>query len=414
MTELAATSDPKQLVEGEPNEIRASTRNLTWFGGRFLEIGDGFKRLDAGGWKGEAGEAFRQRFDREPLRWIKAGESFQDAAKALNDYAGVLEWGQTQAAEAIHEYETGQRATERAKAEHEQTPGSSPVPFHDPGESRRQHAQDMLHRARQQVDNAGYRAKSAVDAAKQDAPEKPTLLDDIGSALAGLGETLVDIPGNLVHYGMDGFGNFVDLVGTATAGVVDGAGKLAGGALDLVGLDEQGETVEQSTEAASDDLSATMDQAADNVREAADDVASTLGAEDPPAYGVPSPAEPPQPVIVQSEKYPESAQHIEEAQSGNIFQGDRQRAGEPKSSDVTIDKENADINRREALRGIPSRGGDYLDRDEYPPAMFEEGGDGSSVKYIDASDNRGAGSSMNAQIRSQDLGRGDQARIIVE
>jgi hypothetical protein len=35
-----------------------------------------------------------------------------------------------------------------------------------------------------------------------------------------------------------------------------------------------------------------------------------------------------------------------------------------------------------------------LNRDEYPPAMLEEGGTGSSVCGIDPSDNRGAGSSM--------------------
>lgn len=217
-----------------------------------------------------------------------------------------------------------------------------------------------------------------------------------------------------MHYAVDGFGNVVDAAGTTIAGAVDGVGNLAGGALDLVGFDEQGKAVQQSTEAASNDLYAKTNTAADDVREAADDAASALGAEDPPAYGVEAPGEPPQPVIVKSEKYPESAEHIEEAQQGTIYGGDRRLIGEPKPSDLTIDKENADINRRESLRGIPSRGGDYLDRDEYPPAMFDEGGKGASVKYINASDNRGAGASMNAQIRAQELGRGDQARILVE
>ena len=34
------------------------------------------------------------------------------------------------------------------------------------------------------------------------------------------------------------------------------------------------------------------------------------------------------------------------------------------------------------------------DRDEWPMAMFKEGGEGASVRYIDPSDNRGAGSSI--------------------
>ena len=37
---------------------------------------------------------------------------------------------------------------------------------------------------------------------------------------------------------------------------------------------------------------------------------------------------------------------------------------------------------------FPPRSG--YDRDEYPPAMSEEGGYGASVRYIDPADNRGA------------------------
>jgi Deoxyribonuclease NucA/NucB len=39
-----------------------------------------------------------------------------------------------------------------------------------------------------------------------------------------------------------------------------------------------------------------------------------------------------------------------------------------------------------------------IDRDEYPPAMSLEGGKGSSVRPIDSSDNRGAGSCMGSQL----------------
>ncbi|HGC6391003.1 TPA: NucA/NucB deoxyribonuclease domain-containing protein [Cronobacter dublinensis] len=35
-----------------------------------------------------------------------------------------------------------------------------------------------------------------------------------------------------------------------------------------------------------------------------------------------------------------------------------------------------------------------FDRDEFPMAMFKEGGKGASVRYINPSDNRGAGSSI--------------------
>ncbi len=42
--------------------------------------------------------------------------------------------------------------------------------------------------------------------------------------------------------------------------------------------------------------------------------------------------------------------------------------------------------------GIPAKSG--YDRDEYPPAMFVEGGSGASVKYMNVHDNRGAGACL--------------------
>lgn len=39
-----------------------------------------------------------------------------------------------------------------------------------------------------------------------------------------------------------------------------------------------------------------------------------------------------------------------------------------------------------------------IDRDEYPPKVFVEGGSGSSVKYIDASDNRGFGGHLGNRL----------------
>lgn len=81
----------------------------------------------------------------------------------------------------------------------------------------------------------------------------------------------------------------------------------------------------------------------------------------------------------------ESAAHIRDAQA----------AGQP--AILTINRAGAAANRRAALEGAPRRAG--TDRDEYPPAMFLEGGKGSSVRNIGSSDNRGAGACMGAQCR---------------
>ncbi|ELS32847.1 MULTISPECIES: putative Ig domain-containing protein [Pseudanabaena] len=103
-------------------------------------------------------------------------------------------------------------------------------------------------------------------------------------------------------------------------------------------------------------------------------------------------------VIIDSNKYPESAQHVRDAQA----------SGYPE--ELTIDRSGASKNRKDSLRGIDTVSG--KDRDEYPPAVFQEGGSGSSVRPINPSDNRGAGSTIGHQIK--DLPDGTKVRIVVD
>lgn len=83
-------------------------------------------------------------------------------------------------------------------------------------------------------------------------------------------------------------------------------------------------------------------------------------------------------------KYPETAQHVKDA----ILKGE--------SSICTIDRNGAESRRYDSLKGIPTKEG--YDRDEYPPAMCVEGGEGADIRYITPSDNRGAGSWMGHQL----------------
>ena len=83
-------------------------------------------------------------------------------------------------------------------------------------------------------------------------------------------------------------------------------------------------------------------------------------------------------------RYPETTGHFQDAIA----------AGE--AALLHIDRENAALHREQSLAAFPPRTG--FDRDEYPPAMSEEGGYGADVRYIDPSDNRGAGSSMGNQL----------------
>ncbi|MGM3184507.1 hemagglutinin repeat-containing protein, partial [Dickeya oryzae] len=104
----------------------------------------------------------------------------------------------------------------------------------------------------------------------------------------------------------------------------------------------------------------------------------------------------PKVVIVDKAKYPESARHIEDAQ----------QAGHP--TVLTIDRGGASERRKESLKDTPTVPG--LDRDEYPPAMFKEGGSGASVRLITPSDNRGAGACIGAQCR----GLPDGSSVIIK
>lgn len=95
--------------------------------------------------------------------------------------------------------------------------------------------------------------------------------------------------------------------------------------------------------------------------------------------------------------YPETAKHMEEAISN----------GHPNL--VEISRDLAKENRKVATKDYPTKKG--FDRDEWPMAMFKEGGENSSIKYISPSDNRGAGSSIGHAL--SDYPDGTLVKIII-
>lgn len=62
-----------------------------------------------------------------------------------------------------------------------------------------------------------------------------------------------------------------------------------------------------------------------------------------------------------------------------------------------LDREGADENRRESLRGVRTRPG--WDRDEYPPAVSAEGGEGAHVRLVPSSQNRSSGAYVGNRLR---------------
>jgi hypothetical protein len=126
----------------------------------------------------------------------------------------------------------------------------------------------------------------------------------------------------------------------------------------------------------------------------------TLSARIPAASQAPNVVGPntaPKTVIISRTKYPDAAKHIEQAQ----------KAGRP--SVLTVDRAGGAQRRREALRGIPVK--PRRDRDEYPGAMFKEGGAKASVEHTGIYDNRGSGRCMRAQCA--DVPDGSQIQITI-
>ncbi len=100
---------------------------------------------------------------------------------------------------------------------------------------------------------------------------------------------------------------------------------------------------------------------------------------------------------ISKSEYPESAQHIEDAQALG-------------HDDVlTIDRAGAKDNRKSSLRGWATKSG--KDRDEYPPAMFQEGGS-ADIAYISPWDNRASGASFGGKLRGYGNGTRVWFRVI--
>lgn len=102
-------------------------------------------------------------------------------------------------------------------------------------------------------------------------------------------------------------------------------------------------------------------------------------------------------VSISKSDYPETAGHIEDAI----------KSGKPDV--LTIEREGAKANRAKSLKGVKTK--PNLDRDEWPMAMFKEGGDGASVRHINPSDNRGAGSAIGNALA--DYPDGTVVKIII-
>lgn len=118
-------------------------------------------------------------------------------------------------------------------------------------------------------------------------------------------------------------------------------------------------------------------------------------------------------------RHPETADHVADAQAGRNWAGEQRAVGNStKQPDVVVKQAKGAQTRRNQATGpykkvVENRKERGIDLDEYPPAMFAEGGSGASVKAIGASDNRSAGSVMGWDVRTAGVRDGQAVRLVV-
>ncbi|MBR7676869.1 type IV secretion protein Rhs, partial [Streptomyces daliensis] len=109
---LGETEDPKKLIHGSVSTLRANASHLKDFQKAFEKVAAGLKGLDSEHLRGKAADAFREKVAVEPKKWHKAADACEKAAKALDDFAGTVDWAQGQAREALAKYRKAKAASD--------------------------------------------------------------------------------------------------------------------------------------------------------------------------------------------------------------------------------------------------------------------------------------------------------------
>lgn len=260
--ELGQTNDPKALIPGDPATVQDMIAALNRYGNELHAAGAGLRRIDTGdGWSGAAADGFHNVFHGQPGTWLQAGDCFHQASQALDRYATALTCAQGQAGDAIRQWNQAQAATAEAQEQHTRAvqqaqqqaqqktatgiPTVAPdIPFTDPGTASRQAAQDLLARARGQLTSAGNTAADLIGRARDQAPPKPSLLDQIGNALGDGLNTVEQAASSTAHFvenmGAHAINDLASLGNAAVHHPGDVLGMLGGGLLTTVSAAGEG------------------------------------------------------------------------------------------------------------------------------------------------------------------------------
>lgn len=185
---LGSTSDPADLVQGDPGTVRANASTLADEATRVERLGGYVDDIAIAGWSGGWGQpAYAAARTAEQEKWAAYAGVLRTTAETLTTYAEALTTAQSRAADAIATWERGQQATLTAVREHNAAVAAHhgfvnrqvcvptygrpvvpsigparPGPFVDPGESLRREAEEILREAREALDEAGTAAVRAL------------------------------------------------------------------------------------------------------------------------------------------------------------------------------------------------------------------------------------------------------------
>ncbi|GCD44273.1 putative T7SS-secreted protein [Streptomyces paromomycinus] len=251
MAQLGETTNSVDLIPGAPDSLVATAQSLLAYGDVLVATGKGLARIETeDGWRGKAGDAFRDRFHGQPAKWIEAGDNFHAAANALNDYIHVLRAAQKRADGAMSRFARGEAATATAKKVHAQNVAeaqnegsSTEIPFDDPGESDRAAAREDLESARSDVEGAGQAAATRMKKATEAAPERPGFWSEVGDFFSDVGDGLMDgakvVVNDLASFGnamIQHPGDSAAMAGGMLLAGVSAGGEALGVALDATGV----------------------------------------------------------------------------------------------------------------------------------------------------------------------------------
>ncbi|WP_169801875.1 putative T7SS-secreted protein, partial [Wenjunlia vitaminophila] len=222
--DLGQTEDSRRLVHGSVSRIRSTVSHLRDFQSAFERVGTGLRNVDSGAWRGRTAEAFRERAAGEPSKWFTAADACVRAADALERFAETVEWAQGRAADAVELWRAAQADSRTARSEHDRAvrefdaastvyafavqrgedPGTKPVKpgeFVDPGDEGRRAARELLGDARRQRDAAAQEARSAIAAAADLAPAKPSYAEQVRDGFTGLNLDALHFSGGVAKGG---------------------------------------------------------------------------------------------------------------------------------------------------------------------------------------------------------------------